>query len=138
MEQHWNNLFEWNFADLGYVFANFLCDWKHIIFSSTVFVISVLVLFLIRKQSSEGALWRGYFWWTPRKTFLFSIWTKNHIVWAPCHFCRGVEPPARFSKKGDLTGRQLLEGGCWEKRGVTFFRRGYNCHIKKWIKIWNI
>ena len=130
MEQHWNNLFEWNFADLGYVFANFLCDWKHIIFSSTVFVISVLVLFLIRKQSSEGALWRGYFWWTPQKTFLFSIWTKIHVVWIPCHFCRGVEPPARLSKNGDLTGRQLLEGGCWE-RGGDLFQAGLQLSHKK-------
>ena len=33
--QHWNNLFERNFADLRYVFAYFLRDKKHI-FSSTV------------------------------------------------------------------------------------------------------
>ena len=34
-----------------------------------------------------------------------------------------VEPPTKFSKRGDLTGRQLLEGGCW-KRGGGFFQRG--------------
>ena len=42
-----------------------------------------------------------------------------------------VEPLTKFSKKGGLTGPQLLEGGCWESGGgVTFFRRGCNFHIK--------
>ena len=33
----------------------------------------------------------------------------------------GVEPPTKFSKRGGLTGTRLLEGGCWERGGVTFF-----------------
>ena len=35
----------------------------------------------------------------------------------------GVEPLTKF-KKGGLTGPQLLEGGCWERGEVTFFRGG--------------
>ena len=34
----------------------------------------------------------------------------------------GVEPPTKFSKRGDVTGPQLLEVGCWE-RGGDFFHR---------------
>ena len=34
--QHWNNLFEHNFADLRYVFAYIFRDKKHNIFSSIV------------------------------------------------------------------------------------------------------
>ena len=43
----------------------------------------------------------------------------------PLFFCwRGkVEPPTKFSKRGGLTGPQLLEGGCW-KEGVKFFKGG--------------
>ena len=36
----------------------------------------------------------------------------------------GVEPPTKFSERGDLTGSQLLEGDCWESdffRGVAIF-----------------
>ena len=37
-----------------------------------------------------------------------------------------------FQKKGrGLTGPQLLEGGCWERGGVTFFRVGCNFYKKK-------
>ena len=32
----------------------------------------------------------------------------------------GVEPPTKFSKRGGLTGPQLLEGVA-EREGVTFF-----------------
>ena len=38
-------------------------------------------------------------------------------------FLQGVEPPTNFSKRGDLTGPQLLEGGCWEIGG-GFFQGG--------------
>ena len=39
-------------------------------------------------------------------------------------FYRGeVEPPTKFSKRGGLTGPQLLEEGCWE-RGGDFFQEG--------------
>ena len=34
-----------------------------------------------------------------------------------------VESPTKFSKKGGLTGPQLLEEGCWE-RGDDFFQGG--------------
>ena len=44
------------------------------------------------------------------------------------HFCWGreVEPSTKFSKRGGLTGPQLLEGGCWERRGWLFWRRVKN------------
>ena len=47
-----------------------------------------------------------------------------------------VEPPTKFSKRGDLTGPQLIDGGCWERDGVTFFRWEFNFHIKN--KILNV
>ena len=48
-----------------------------------------------------------------------------------------VEPPTKFSKRGGVTGPQLIEGGCWEREGVTFFRGwGLNFYIKN--KILNI
>ena len=56
LEQHQRNLFERNFADLRYVFVYFLHNLKRDTFSSTVFLISMLVFFLIRKKSSEGVL----------------------------------------------------------------------------------
>ena len=31
-----------------------------------------------------------------------------------------VEPPTKFSKRGGLTGTQLLEGCYWERRGEFF------------------
>ena len=41
----------------------------------------------------------------------------------------GSEPPTKFSKRGGLTGPQLLEGvGCWEKGG-DFFQGGCNFDI---------
>ena len=51
---------------------------------------------------------------------------------SPRPFCRGRggEPPTKFSKKGGLTGPQLLEGGCWEREGA-FFQGGCNFHINK-------
>ena len=41
----------------------------------------------------------------------------------------GVEPPTKLSKRGALTGLQLLEGVAG-KKGVTLFRMGCNFHIK--------
>ena len=40
----------------------------------------------------------------------------------PPGFCWWFESPTKFSKKGDLTGSQFLEGGCW-KRGGEFFQQ---------------
>ena len=43
----------------------------------------------------------------------------------------GVEPPTKFSKRWeDLTGPQILEGGCWE-RGGDFFQRGVAIFTQK-------
>ena len=68
-QQHWNNLFEHRFADSGYVFCTiFFMTRSTTYFSSTVFVISRFVFFLIQRQSSEDVLWRSYFCRTPRKT----------------------------------------------------------------------
>ena len=64
----------------------------------------------------------------PKKSF-------THSVHPPC---RKSDPPTKFSKMGGLTGRQLLERGCWERVGNFFQGRGCNFHIKKSIKIWNI
>ena len=43
------------------------------------------------------------------------ILKKDHSGHPP-FFAGEVEPPTRFSKRGGLTGPQLLEGGCWERR----------------------
>ena len=40
----------------------------------------------------------------------------------PPGFGGWFESPTKFSKKGDLTGSQFLEGGCW-KRGGEFFQQ---------------
>ena len=50
---------------------------------------------------------------------------RENIVGTPPLSAGGeVESPTKFSKRGGggLTGPQLLEGGCWERRGGTFFR----------------
>ena len=79
-KKHWDILLEGNFADLGHVFAHWF-NWGYFVtrsttfLSSTVFVISRLVFFLVRRQSSEGLLWRSHFWWTPRKTMKEPIFT---------------------------------------------------------------
>ena len=47
-----------------------------------------------------------------------SLETVMHSGHPPFFFLQGgVEPPTKFSKKGGLTGPQLLEGGCWERGG---------------------
>ena len=43
----------------------------------------------------------------------------------------GNEPPTKFSKRKGLTGPQFLEGGCWEKVCVTFFRGLQFLHLDK-------
>ena len=53
---------------------------------------------------------------------LFLMIPKSHSVHPP-PFCRGVEPPTKFSKMVGLTGPQPFEGGCWE-RGDDFFQGG--------------
>ena len=45
----------------------------------------------------------------------------------------GVEPPTKFSKRGSLTGPQLLERGCWE-RGGDFFQEGLQFSDKNKLK----
>ena len=53
---------------------------------------------------------------------------KSHSV-DPLPFCRGVEPPTKFSKRGrDLTGPQLLEGVAG-KKGDDFFQGGAGLDI---------
>ena len=49
---------------------------------------------------------------------------------------RGVEPPTKFSKRGGLTGPQLLEGVA-RKEGVTFFREGLQFSHKLKSEIFN-
>ena len=45
----------------------------------------------------------------------------------------GIEPPTKFSKRGSLTGPQLLERGCWE-RGGDFFQEGLQFSDKNKLK----
>ena len=45
----------------------------------------------------------------------------------------GVETPTKFSKRGGLTGPQLLEGVAG-KEGGDFFQGGCNFHIKNKLK----
>ena len=54
-----------------------------------------------------------------------------YILCTPHPFCWGVEPPTKVSKKGGggLRGPQFLEGGCWERGGMTFFRGGGSCNF---------
>ena len=46
---------------------------------------------------------------------------NSHSVHPPLSDGGRVEPPTKFSKRGGLTGPQLLEGVAG-KEGVTFFR----------------
>ena len=51
----------------------------------------------------------------------------------PPFFAGGVEPPTKFSKRGGLTGPQLLEGVAG-KEGVTLIRRGLQFSHKNKLK----
>ena len=42
---------------------------------------------------------------------------NSHSVHPPLSDGGRVEPPTKFSKRGGLTGPQLLEGVCWERGG---------------------
>ena len=54
---------------------------------------------------------------------VFREYKMRVIIVGTPPFCRGgeVEPPTKFSKRGSLTGPQILEGVAG-KEGVTFFR----------------
>ena len=45
----------------------------------------------------------------------------------------GLNLLPKFQKGGDLSGPQLLEGGCWE-RGGDFFQGDCNFYIKNKLK----
>ena len=59
----------------------------------------------------------------PSKNQIFKVLSQIHSVHPPPLSAGGggVEPLTKFSKRGDLTRPQLLEGGCWE-RGDDFFQ----------------
>ena len=61
--------------------------------------------------------------------------TTTIFVPAEGEGAQGVEPPIKVSKRGALTGSQLLEGGSWE-RGGDFFQEGggFNFHIKNKLR----
>ena len=42
---------------------------------------------------------------------------SSHSVHPPLSDGGRFDPPTKFSKRGSLTGPQLLEGVCWERRG---------------------
>ena len=54
---------------------------------------------------------------------------NSHSVHPPLSGGECIEPPTKFSKRGGLTGPQLLEGVAG-KDGVTLFRDGCSFHIK--------
>ena len=64
---------------------------------------------------------------------------KNNSIFIVCtpppfYCCRRVEPPTKFSKKGEgLTGPQLLEG-VGGKEGVNFSGGGCNFYIENKVK----
>ena len=70
-----------------------------------------------------------YVLWKPEVFWCFPGYRWRALAWngqsvhplPPCAQGGGVEPPTKFSKRGGLTGSQLLQEGSWE-RGVTFFR----------------
>ena len=84
------NWYVWvEFCGLGTCFCTL--GWLSFIFSSWVEArhslvqISRLVFFLIRKQSSEGVIWRNYFQWTPAKTSakesIFTLVASLQLHW---------------------------------------------------------
>ena len=69
-------------------------------------------------------LWKPeVFWCFPGYRWRALAWNGHNVhPLPPCaQGGGGVEPPTKFSKRGGLTGSQLLQEGSWE-RGVTFFR----------------
>ena len=52
-----------------------------------------------------------------------------------CHHDR-INLQPNFQKGGGLTGPQLLEGGCWERRG-DLFQGGFQFQDKQYLKIFN-
>ena len=50
---------------------------------------------------------------------------KRDKIWLEDVYSRMCTPlPISAGGEGDLTGPQLLEGGCWERGGDSFFWRG--------------
>ena len=58
---------------------------------------------------------------------------NSHSVHPPLSDGGRVEPPTKFSKRGGLTGPQLLEGVAG-KEGVTLIRRGLQFSHKNKLK----
>ena len=79
-----------------------------------------------------------FFKFCPRTPTPTSLSPPTPAEWAtPPHFCRGVWASNQiFKKGGGLTGPQLLEGGCWERRGDFFQGEGAQFLHKN--KTWNI
>ena len=53
---------------------------------------------------------------------------------SPLQGGEGFEPTTKFSKRGDLTGPQLLKGGCWERGGFFRGRGGVQFSHKNKLK----
>ena len=75
---------------------------------------------MIRLQSSiYFSLVHSSFTFHIHKQFFFHAF----IVYTPTPFLLGkVKPPTKFSKRGGLTGCQLLDGGYWEREGTGKFQ----------------
>ena len=56
-------------------------------------------------------------------TSIYRTLQNIFIVGTPL-FCRGLEPPTKFSKRGGLTGSQLLEGVAGKERERGDFFQG--------------
>ena len=120
-----------------YFASTFFCEWQ--VFEDFEFVnfspiekrIWKRLIFLSRSMERQASYYGKNVvdWFWINQHFL-----SIHSVHPPAPFCRrGIEPPTKFSKRGELTEPQLLEGGCWE-RGGDFFQGGYNFHIKNKLK----
>ena len=91
-----NSPLGWNFGTFEWLGENLPNSSCHIWNHKSVFLLNFASLF----NTMGGFLY--YFSWN-------FIWFLEK------------EPPTKFS---GLTGPQLLEGGCWERRGWHFSRRG--------------
>ena len=118
----------------------FFCEWQvfedfeFVNFSPIEKIIWKRLIFLSRSMERQASYYG-------KNVVVDWFWINQHFLsihsMHPCPpppFCKGgIEPPTKFSKRGELTEPQLLEGGCWE-RGDDFFQGGCNFHIKNKLK----
>ena len=91
---------------------------------------------LFRWNITKFVLWKCIKFQLKKEWRSYVSWYQRAIVYTPAPFCRGVEPPTKFSKKGGLDGSSAFRGELLGKRGMTFFRVGRVCnfYIKNKLK----